>query len=150
MDSEARKRSWLIPTIGLAIVAVLTVIALLREPVTLDPDTPEGTVQTYLQAISDQDYDAAFDLLSSDTAAGCEPVDISTNRFYSSFTATLGNVEEVGDYYLVEVSIREGSDSGFVDAGPGYFPEPFRIELEEGEWVIAGDPWPYFTYSCDF
>ncbi len=150
MDSEARKRSWLVPTIGLVVVGILTVIALVREPVTLDPDTPEGTVQAYLQAISDQDYDAAYEMLGSETADGCEPDDISRNRFYTSFTATLGDVEQVGDAYSVEVSIREGSDSGFVDAGPGYFPEPFRVEMEQGEWVIVGDPWPYFTYSCDF
>jgi uncharacterized membrane protein YdfJ with MMPL/SSD domain len=138
------KRNWLVPLIALVAVVALTVVALNREPVTLDPDTPEGTVQAYLQAISDEDYKTALSYMTVDLQQRCNPEDIADNVYYDSFSATLGEVEEVGSITVVEVSINQ-SDSGF---NGGYF-ERIEVADEEGEFAVSGDPWPYFTYSCD-
>ncbi|TDI55747.1 MAG: hypothetical protein E2O96_04660, partial [Acidobacteria bacterium] len=69
--SDGEKARWLWPLgIGLTVVA-LAIVALVREPVQLDPSTPEGTVQEYLQAISDEDYNKAFELLDPEGFEGC-------------------------------------------------------------------------------
>jgi hypothetical protein len=143
-NEPVTKRNWLVPLIVLVGVVALTIVALNREPVTLDPDTPEGTVQAYLQSISDQDYEAALTYMTEDIQQRCDPEDIADNVYTDSFSATLGDVEDVGSIIVVEVSINQ-SDSGF---SSGYF-ERIEVAEEDGEYAVSGEPWPYFTYSCD-
>lgn len=142
-DAGQGKRSWAFPLVVLLVVAALTVVALLREPVTLDPSTPEGTVQIYLQALADNDFEAALDQTTDDIQQECSAQDISDNFYYDSFTATLGETRELGTVTVVEVAINQ-SDAGFAD---GYF-EQMELTDEGGSWAITGDPWPYFTYNC--
>lgn len=142
--NQTTKRNWTLPIIVLAGVVALAVVALVREPITLDPDTPEGTVQAYLQAISDENYEAALSHMTADLQQNCAPEDIADNVYYDSFSATLGGVNDVGSVIVVDVSINQ-SDSGI---GSGYF-EGIEVAEEDGGYAISGDPWPYFTYSCD-
>jgi hypothetical protein len=138
------KRNWAIPAIFVAVVLALAVVAFVREPVTLDAGTPEGTVQAYLQAISDEDYEAALTQMTDDLQQRCSPQQLADNIYYDSFSATLGEVEDVGSVIVVEVSINQGS-SGFES---GYY-ERIEVAEEDGRFAITGDPWPYFTYSCE-
>lgn len=138
------KRNWAIPAIFVGVVVILAVVALARDPVTLDPGTPEGTVQAYLQAIADEDYKAALAQTTNDIQQRCSPEMLADNVYYETFSATLGDVEEFGSVTVVEVSINQGS-SGF---DTGYF-ERIEVAEEEGRFAITGDPWPYFTYSCE-
>lgn len=144
-----RKRKWLVPGIAIIAVVILTTIALVRDPVALDPTTPEGTVQTYLQAISEEDYEKAHSQMSAELQKKCSVEDLATNNYYDSFSATLGEVDELGDAVLVEVSIRQGSDPGFIDPGYSFSPDPFRLVREDARWVISGDPWPIYSYGCN-
>lgn len=137
-------RKWLVPAIGLGIVIVLSIIALTRQPVTLDPETPAGTLQVYLQAIADKDYDTAWNQLDAELRADCSASDISSNVYYDNFTATLGDVEGNGIAARVQASIQEGT-GGFGE--PGYF-ESFELINEDDGWSISGNPWPYFTHMC--
>lgn len=147
--SDRRKRGWLIPAVAIAVVIALTVVALVREPVQLDPASPEGVVQGYLQSIADEDYERAHALLSAELQAECAPADLADEIYYETFTATLGDVTEIGNEVLVEATIRYGSDPGFLDPGYSFTPEPFRLTMEDGDWVIGSDPWPFFTYGCN-
>lgn len=140
---RSMKRNWTFPIVVLLAVGALTVVALTREPVTLDPDTPEGTVQTYLQALADKDFDTAIAMTNSFIQSSCSATDIENNWYYDSFTATLGEVRDVGSTIVVEVAINQGN-AGF---DSGYF-EQIEVTDEEGTWAISGDPWPFFTYSC--
>jgi hypothetical protein len=146
MDEGAPKRNLTVPGIALAVIVALSVVALTREPVSLDPNTPEGVVQQYLQAISDEDYVAAHGFLSSEIQADCSAADIATNNYYDTFNAVLGDVIEVGDRVTVEASIQSGSTA--LDPGSNGYYEQFVLIKENGEWVLSEDPWPYFTYGC--
>ena len=156
---------WLVPTgIGVAVVA-LVAIALLRDPVELDSDTPEGTVQEYLQAISDGDYERAFALVLPESAEGCDASDLAFASPREPFSATLGSPsgefsehrkippgesEQVlppGETALVDVTLRFASDGGPFDTGWEQF-ATFRLISLDGSWWIASDPWPHFTWSC--
>lgn len=130
------------------VLVVLTVVALLREPVELEEGSPEGTVQAYLQAIADEDYNTAHSQLSPSLMEDCTVADIAAAGPYETFTATLGDVEEVGGTTLVSVSIRTGSDPGFGSTGYSFDPGPFSLEQESGRWVITVVTWPYFIYAC--
>ena len=63
-------RGWLVPVGAAVLIVALVAVALVREPAQLDPNTPEGTVQVYLQAISDGDYEGAFAVLDPDFYEG--------------------------------------------------------------------------------
>lgn len=143
-SDQTVKRNWILPIIVLAVVVGLAVVALVREPITLDPDTPEGTVQAYLQAISDGDYEAALSHMTTDIQDSCDPDDLANNIYTDSFSATLGEVNDVGAVIVVDVSINQG-DSGI---GSGYF-ERIEVAEEDGGYAISGDSWPYFTFSCN-
>lgn len=129
-------------------VLVLTVIALVRDPVELDHDSPEGTVQAYLQAISDRDYSAAHGYLSANLQDECLVADVARDGPYETFTATLGDVDDLGTRTLVNVSIRIGSDGAFGSAGYSFDPGPYVLQQESGRWVITEVSWPYFYYGC--
>jgi hypothetical protein len=142
-ESQSKKRNWTFPAVVLLAVGALTAVALLREPVTLDPGTPERTVQTYLQALAEEDFETALSLTTPEIQQSCTAQDVSENFYYDSFTATLGETREMGTVTVVEVAINQ-SDVGF---DGGYF-EQIELTDEADNWAITGDPWPYFTYNC--
>lgn len=148
-DSEGSARApWLLPAgIGLLIV-VLVIVALVRDPVQLDPTTPEGTVQEYLQAISEDDYQRAFDVLHPEEFEGCVSSDISRYAPEQPFTANLESDAPQTDegVAVVTVTLRFGTD-GMFDSG-WETSESFELVQEDDVWWITGEPWPHFTWEC--
>ena len=145
-EDGSRQRKWVFPVVAGTVLLVLTLIALFREPVVLDRATPAGTVQAFLQAIDDNDFEAAHDQLSPGLQEECSTVDISSAGPYESFTATLGDVEEFEDETVVHVSLRLG-DSSSLD-GYTFDPGPYRLQQESGTWGITEIAWPYFYFEC--
>jgi hypothetical protein len=145
--SETNRPAWLLPAgVGL-LVLVLVVVALVRDPVELDPETPEGTVQEYLQAISDGDYETAFELLHPDEFEGCVPSDIGRDLGNEPFTASLeSDVEPMEELTIVNVRIRFGTDGPFGSGWETF--ESFELVSEDGFWWITGEPWPHFFFEC--
>jgi hypothetical protein len=146
-----------------ALVGGLVVIALVRGPVELEPDTPEGTIQEYLLAISDERWEDAVSVIHPDWLGACGADDIS--RVASiDFSATLGSdgfgggmVEErfveiapgeelpVADTH-VEVTIIHSDQGGLGSNWNEY--TTFDLVDDEDFWWLVNDPWPYFLWSC--
>ncbi len=160
--SDGKRARWLWPLgIGLAVVT-LVIVALVREPVQLDRSTAEGTVQEYLQAISNEDYNKAFEVLDPDGFDGCSTSDLIRSAPRDAFTATLGfsdnpnrfrPIGEEGppsneDLVAVDVTLRFGSGDLFGGSWDQY--ETFFLISKDGSWWITDnpDPWPYFTWDC--
>lgn len=141
--------SWWIGGLAVVAVVVLVVVALTRDPVTLDADTPEGTVQIYLQAVNDEDYQRAFDLIDPIVTDGCTPADIAAARFEDSFTAVLVSSETFDNTASVEVDLGFGATPGPFDPGRSGYSEYFELTHSNDDWLISSDPWPYFTWRCD-
>lgn len=127
------------------IVVVAALVALTRsEPATLDPSTPEGTAQRYVQAILDGDNATAEDMILE------EDCDIGP-RFFGDQTvrARMVNSTVDGDTATVEVElVFSGGDPLF--GGYGY-EEPAWINLTQvdGTWMVDSDSWPYFPCEVD-
>jgi hypothetical protein len=146
-EEITKQRKWVFPVVAGTVLLLLTLIALFREPVVLDSDTPEGTVQAFLQAIAGEDFEAARGYLSTGLREECTATDIASAGPQESFTATLGRVEDLGDEALVFVSLRLGIDSSL---DPYTFdPGPYRLSQESGRWGITEVAWPYFFFECD-
>ena len=141
-------RGWLVP-IGVAVLIIgLVAIALVREPALLDPDTPEGTVQIYLQAISDGDFEGAFEVLDPEFYEGCDASSLATHR-QEVFTARIeDNGQPVsGDTAFVGVSMTFGDGGAF--GSQWTTEEVFTVVSHDGSWSITGeDVWPYFAWDC--
>ena len=133
--------------IGAIVVAVIVVgaalVALTRsEPAMLDPATPEGTAQRYVQAVLDGNHATAESLLLDDDC------DVGP-RYYGDQTvrARLIDSTTTGDTAVVDIELAfSGGDPLF--GGYGYT-ESAQIELEStGEgWKVDPDSWPY--YPCE-
>lgn len=147
--AEAKRARWAWPAVFTLGVIVLAVIALNREPIELDPDTAEGTVQAYLQAISDSDFEAAFDLLDPELYDGCTAADLATSVDRDQpFTAVLDtdNISEFGDVVSVPARMQFGSTGPLGNGWTSW--ETFNVTDSSGEWLITDEAWPYFYWSC--
>lgn len=157
---------WLIP-VGLAVLVVgMVAIALVRGPVQLDPDSPEGTVQEYLTAINDERWDDAVAVIHPRWLGACEGADLEIFSPPTDFSARLGR--DPNQFEMI--------DRGFekVEPPPGEEPLPvgettvevtitrqdaefgggwdeyvlFELLEEDDFWWLTNDPWPYFVWSC--
>lgn len=135
------------PNLVLAVVAglvvVLAVLAGLltarREPPALDLATPEGTVQTYVLAVTGGDDEAAVALL--DPELGCK-VPLNTYRPERASIAVVGT-KISGERATVTLDITEYG-TGLLDSWSHR--EVFELISQDSGWIITGTPWP--VYSC--
>jgi hypothetical protein len=166
----SRLPGWLLPTGLVVMVVVLVAIAMTRGPTSFDPDSPEGAVQEYLQAINEQRWEDAVGVIHPEWLGSCDAGDIA-GFAPSDFTADLGNdggsvfgggrfIEETftapaageepqlptNPDESVEVTITRDQGGGL----GGGWSEYVRFELldEDGFWWIINDPWPYFVWNC--
>jgi hypothetical protein len=165
--TERRMPAWLLPVgIGFVVVALVT-IALTRGPVELDPDTPEGTVQEYLLAISEERWDDALAVIHDDWRGTCEGFDLQAFA-PGDFSAELGSngFEDIelrdrsvapggegepgptipNSATLVDVTINRHDGGGLGNTWQEFV--TFEVTFDGDFWWIVGDPWPYFIFSC--
>ena len=163
--SERKIPGWVLPAGVVVLVAVLVVIALVRGPVALDPDTPEGTVQEYLLALSQGRYDEALEVVHEEWRGACEASDLE-GFAQGDFSAELGNdagfgqvrEEFVGvaggeeppptipdDAVQVEVTIHHDPGAGMRSWSEFVV---FELAPDDDFWWLVGDPWPHFVWSC--
>jgi hypothetical protein len=167
-STQRRLSGWLLPT-GLAVVVIsLVAIALTRGPVSLDPDTPEGSVQEYLQAIDERRWDDALAVIHDDWKGQCQgfnleavaPDDFSAElgdpSGFDGFAtrdnfvpipsdgSTMPTIPE--DAARVDVTVHRRDSGGFGSSWQEYV--TFELAFEGDFWWIVGDPWPYFIFNC--
>lgn len=149
MSEPSASRVWWIAGGSAALVVVLVIVALARDPVKLDASTPGGAVQVYLQAIADEDYEMALEMIHPDSREGCLPADLAFTHRADPFSATLGDTDISDRSAFVEVTITYAGSPGPFDPGQGGFNQLFTLEEFDGQWLITGEPWPYFMWRCD-
>jgi hypothetical protein len=154
MRSVFRKRSasalWLIViAAGAAILIVVSVVLNLladdRADELLPADTPEGTVQRYLLALSEDEVPAAYDYVGDELKETCTLqhfIQTSSYQRERDFSARLSGTTKIDDGYLVVVEIGEpGFDPPF-GQGQYSYTVTFSLAQEDGGWRISEPPWP--------
>ncbi|HEY7582211.1 MAG TPA: hypothetical protein VIB78_01145 [Acidimicrobiia bacterium] len=146
MNTDTRNGPRLGVIIGLivaALVVAAAVVNAVRPPEQFSRDTPEGTVQAFLLALNDENYDGAHALLSEDSRDECTPADLVRDRTEAT-RIVVDDVVEAGQTVIVDldVTVTEASD-GF---------EPYRYETEmsftlvrEGGTLFI-DELPYYIF----
>ncbi len=122
---------------GLVLVALVLVVTL-RDPVSYPPDSPEATVQAFLQSVADNDPDTSL------LAVDCSRRDLEVYGDLQ-LRAVITDTSVDDDRTRVDVAITEGSGGMF---GDGYSHDEtyWLVEAPDG-WLIDDFNWPYNT--CD-
>jgi len=132
--------------LGAAIVlslVLLGVSALMEEPVSLDPDTPEGVVQSFVVAIAEERWVDARSLLDSELAEACEVSDLSMARDQDISRVMIVGVSETDGSAIVDVTIVHTSLDNPINPSTWDEDVPFILAIEDGGWVIDELSWPY-------
>lgn len=166
--TKSKVPGWLLPVALGAVITILVTIALTRGPASLDPDTPEGTVQEYLLAISEERWDDAVAIVHDDWRGSCQGFDLRPFA-PGAFSAELRTTDGFGgipvredfavigepgspeptipaDATSVEVIIDRHDDGGLGGTSREFV--AFEVIFDGDFWWIVGDPWPYFIFSC--
>ncbi len=138
---------WLIG-IGIAtavlVAASLLVANLVDREVEYDPASPEGTVQAYLRAVTENDASSAYAFYGSDLQARCEIEQIRDSLQWGpeGFRVSLREVDEVDDRVEVTVAITQVYGSGPFDRSESTFDQVFVLHSEADGWRFVEAPWP--------
>lgn len=140
-----RLARWSLAAALLVLIAAGVAVGVLRDPVLLNPQTPEGTVQVYVQAVLDGEWTEARSHLAGDLEAECTALDFRRSWVPDSLTVTLDDVRVDGDEAEVVVRLRTVAQP---DPFGGQYEttETFDLTRENATWQLIGQPWP--VYDC--
>jgi len=141
MDEERRLPGWLLPVAGALVVVALVAAGLLRETPDLDPSTPEGTIQAYLQAVFAGDQTRAAEY----TEGECDP-NLGPAVPIEGISAALVRVD--GDDNQTTVVVKLSQPSPDPIGGLSEWEEWFNLINHDGSWVIQQPAWPYYGVEC--
>ncbi|HSK06260.1 MAG TPA: hypothetical protein VK990_01985 [Acidimicrobiia bacterium] len=144
MEDERRIPGWSWPLIAVIAVVILVVIGLNRGPAALDPETPEGTVQAYIGALVDGDFETAADFWADD---GCTPSSNIPTRGAPDVSVSLVSVDGNDVQANVVVRISENSEAPL--GGLNEYEEWFTLARQDGSWRVRQPSWPYYDLLCE-
>jgi len=148
-----RKRSigwWVAWGAGAAVAGLLVVAAILagRQDVTMfGPGTPEATAQTYLQAIKDRRWTAAFDTFTDKLAERCGSTPVTDLYYPDIARVALLESDINGDRATVQVAITEAIEGGLLNLNENTMNQTIVLTRSSAGWRISEAPWP--LYYCD-
>ena len=137
---------------ALALLAVILVLSTRGKNVTLlAADTPQGTVQRYLIALENQDYQQAYTYLSPNMPGTMSYNDWLTqnqNRpaTQTGWRATLGKTVQNGGYATVEVLIETSYPGGMMSSSQSNLPVTFDLTETGNSWLITSPSYIYWIY----
>jgi len=127
-----------------ALAVFAGVVAATRDPVVLDPASPEGVAQAYLAAIARGDLAAAVDQLAEESPCGLD--DLAVAYLPRSLQITLDDATVQGDGAVVSVEITEVYDESPFGSSGYTHTERLLLTRQGPHWRVTGSPWP--MYGC--
>ena len=143
MDEDRKLPVWALPVLGVIVVVALVMVGLNRAPAEFDPDSPEGTVQLYIEALVEGDFDTASSLWAQQ---GCLP-ESGVPTMSTNVAAALLGVEVNDSEGTVRVRLSETSNDSLV--GIYEHEEWFYMVREDDQWRIQQPSWPYYDQLCE-
>jgi hypothetical protein len=131
----------LVLVVGAIVVAVLTTrggVDLLSE------DSPEGTVQRYLLALEDGDYEAAYAYLSEDLRVRCSLDEFVKSASYTEVQDSEITLEETRTFdgrALVRASVSVFEPGFPFGEGEQSYERTFELRAEDGAWRMTEPAW---------
>ncbi len=127
---------WVVLGIVVVVVLVAVVLVVIDEgSVTLDPATPEGVVQRYVEAVLDGDGEAAARHLTDRAQVECSRIERRDEMRVSLLAAT-----DHGDTADVDVLIDVVA-GGLLGIDEGQMEARFDLRRVNDRWMIDFAPW---------
>lgn len=149
MNTKAFSKSGTPVLIGIGIFVVLALLVTIalagRNVRSYDPGTPESVAQAYIQALFDEDPEAAYGYLSTDLQDRCKPHDLDTWWARQAESASFDEVRINGDHADIELRLLSTEfDMGIFPFDNYDYSLETELELDRlgGEWVITNATWP--------
>jgi hypothetical protein len=152
-------RRWLIIFAIVISILVITTVSLVlltkgNEITLLPENTPQGTVQRYLIAVQEENYQKAYDYLSLDPSQKITTYNdwlrmvigrpqISNQ---STWKATLGKTTQNGDIATVEVTVDTIRPEGPFEDSLRSQQIVFQLSKIGGKWRITSPTYIYWIY----
>lgn len=131
---------------ALVLLAVLAgVLAANRDAPELDPQSPEGVTQAFLEAAFDADDETAAELLSP--TSGCDVSDVGQAYLPDDVRVVLEGAEVDGDRAVVTLAVTDVYGDGLLGSSEYEHTERARLAREDGAWRLTALPW--LLPSCD-
>ncbi len=124
-------------------VAVAAIVTSLRPSPQLDPNTPEGTVQAFFQAVEVDDWEGLRALLAAPLQEDCEASELAQFRDDVD-RAVIARVDAAGANTIVEVRVsRVVVDDPL---NPYSYDDTFQFVLtqEDGRLAVSELPWQFY------
>ncbi len=135
----------------LIVVSVIVAISTQNNLPVLSEDTPEGTVQRYLQALEKDDLTLAYRYLSASARERKTFQEFSRELSFRSREeqqrqVTLDKSRIFNDTAEVQVTINEFRPSGPLTFQPSEnsFQSYFSLQKQDGKWFISDASWPVY------
>lgn len=152
-------RRWLfIFAIVISVLVIATVSLVLftkgRNVALLPEDSPEGTVQRYLIAIQNNDYQKAFSFLSLEATSGkissyndwILTIGAPLSSGQSVWKATLGKIVQNGNNSNIEVTIDTFRTGGLFGDSQNSQTINFLLIKTDNSWFITSPTYLYWIY----
>lgn len=137
---------WLIGVGVFVVLAIIVTLALAGSRLrSYEEGTPEATAQAFIQALFDEDPEAAHVYLSADLQERCDPDDIDLWWVQSSDSASFEDVKINGDHADIELRLQARQyDLGLFPFDFYDWDRETELELDriDDEWVITNATWP--------
>jgi hypothetical protein len=159
MSEKMKSQNRLLIGFGIAIaILVFVAIALVltvgqQKPAMLAEGTPEGTVQRYLVALQNKEFDKAYDFLSSEATSEFPKPQTRDMWIQSAqglqelaWKANLGKVSVTGDTARVEVNIQTFRAGGAFDNNSYSRNVTFFLKKQGQSWLITSPRETYILY----
>ena len=147
-------KAWLVG--GAAALALLLVVSIVlgvtQRAEQLQEGTPERTVQRYLLAADEDDYKTAYNLLTKELRVRCPMEDFAAGSSggrtrLGSRRVTHEDTKYVDETAIVIARVTNIDGGGPFETSESSYEQRFTLSLEEGEWRLARNFWPFFCFD---
>lgn len=125
--------------VGLLVILSLVAVFTRSAPAELDPETPEGVVQSYTQAYLAGDYDLARSFAVDPACAG----DYYPGTIDRDVSVTLVSTDEFDASAAVKVTITTTYSDGPFGPSTSSSDDVFHLSKVSGRWLVDTAPWPF-------
>tara|TARA_Y100000294_G_C8540649_1_gene331024 strand:+ start:161 stop:694 length:534 start_codon:yes stop_codon:yes gene_type:complete len=133
------------------LLLVSVVVALTERETDFEPGTPEATIQQFLKAMGQSEYESAYGMLASNLQVDCGPEQMFTARFayddrFENNRVTLEETHRIGESTFVTLRITEFRSDGPFGSSESSHEQRYALKSENGDWRFSEFPWP--LYNC--
>ena len=145
-------KGWLIGGVAFLVLllVVAVVVAIVEEEESFGDGTPEATVQGFLKAVQDEEFQLAHGFLSQELSEDC-----TFDQFFSRAGGpgagslryeriSLKQTKFQGDRAFVTVRITNFRGSGPFGTSESSHEQTFILSRQDDTWLFSLYPWPFF------